>query len=100
MPKFSVEGAYVVNCAIEPLVSLRDWPYERNSGLGGSAAWAILNGRDGVGAELDLGVGWQDPAIGVECGNDIANGCVYFWSPLCSARDGPVCVEERSSSEA
>lgn len=68
MPKFSVDGAFVVNVAIEPLVSLRDWPYERNSGLGGSAAWAILNGRDGIGSELDLGVGWQDPAIVNETG--------------------------------
>jgi hypothetical protein len=44
-------------------VSLQDWPYERNAGLGGSGAWAVLNGRDGVTSELDLGVGWQDPAI-------------------------------------
>lgn len=59
VPKFAVPGAFVVNLAIEPRVSLASWPYERNAGLGGSAAWAMLNGRDGVGAELDLGVGWQ-----------------------------------------
>jgi cytidyltransferase-like protein len=68
VPRFAREGAYVVNCAISPTVSLRDWPYERNAGLGGSGAWALLNGRDGVTSELDLGVGWQDPAIIAETG--------------------------------
>jgi cytidyltransferase-like protein len=68
VPRFSRPGAYVVNCAISPTVSLRDWPYERNAGLGGSGAWALLNGRDGVGSELDLGVGWQDPAVISETG--------------------------------
>ncbi len=68
VPRFAREGAYVVNCAISPTVSLRDWPYERNAGLGGSGAWALLNGRDGVTSELDLGVGWQDPAIISETG--------------------------------
>ena len=57
-----------MNCAISPTVSLRDWPYEHNAGLGGSGAWALLNGRDGVTSELDLGVGWQDPAIISETG--------------------------------
>ncbi len=68
VPRFARPGAFVVNCAISPTVSLRDWPYERNAGLGGSAAWALLNGRDGVASELDLGVGWQDPAIITETG--------------------------------
>ncbi|MFI5355924.1 MAG: adenylyltransferase/cytidyltransferase family protein [Opitutales bacterium] len=76
VPKFARSGAYVVNCAIAPTVSLRAWPYERNAGLGGSGAWALLNGRDGVTAELDLGVGWQDPAIIAETG-------------LCVWRSGP-----------
>lgn len=67
-PRFARAGAFVVNCAISPTVSLRAWPYERNAGLGGSGAWALLNGRDGVAAELDLGVGWQDPAIIAETG--------------------------------
>jgi mevalonate kinase len=58
----------VVNCAISPLVSLRDWSYEKRSGLGGSGAWALLNGENGVKAELDLGVGWQDPAVIRETG--------------------------------
>ena len=68
VPRFAREDGYVVNCAISPLVSLRSWPYERNAGLGGSGAWALLNGRDGVSSELDLGVGWQDPAIITETG--------------------------------
>lgn len=76
VPRFSRNDGYVVNCAISPLVSLRDWPYERNSGLGGSGAWAILEGRDGVDAEVDLGVGWQDPAVIAETG-------------LCVWRSGP-----------
>lgn len=68
VPRLAREGAYIVNCAISPTVSLRDWPYERNAGLGGSGAWALLNGKDGVGSELDLGVGWQDPAVIAETG--------------------------------
>lgn len=76
VPRFARTGAFIVNCAVSPTVSLRDWPYERNAGLGGSAAWALLNGRDGVGSELDLGVGWQDPAIIAESG-------------LCIWRSGP-----------
>jgi cytidyltransferase-like protein len=76
VPRYARPGAYVVNCAISPTVSLRHWSYERNAGLGGSAAWALLNGRDGVASELDLGVGWQDPAVVVETG-------------LCVWRSGP-----------
>lgn len=68
VPRHAREGAYVVNCAISPLVSLRDWNYEKRSGLGGSGAWALLNGENGVNAELDLGVGWQDPAVIRESG--------------------------------
>jgi cytidyltransferase-like protein len=63
VPRFSRPGGYIVNCAIAPTVTLRSWPYERNAGLGGSGAWAVLNGRDAVASELDLGVGWQDPAV-------------------------------------
>jgi len=68
VPRHSREGAFIVNCAISPLVSLREWDYEKRSGLGGSGAWALLNGEDGVDAELDLGVGWQDPAVIRETG--------------------------------
>lgn len=76
VPAFARRGAYVVNCAISPTVSLREWNYERNAGLGGSGAWALLNGKNGVDAELDLGVGWQDPAVIAETG-------------LCVWRSGP-----------
>lgn len=68
VPRYARPGTFVVNCAISPTVSLRDWSYERNAGLGGSGAWALLNGKNGVTAELDLGVGWQDPAIIAETG--------------------------------
>jgi hypothetical protein len=36
--------------------------------LGGSRAWALLNGKDGVDAELGIGTGWQDPAVIAETG--------------------------------
>lgn len=68
VPRYARPGAFVVNCAISPTVSLRSWGYERSAGLGGSGAWALLNGKNGVGAELDLGVGWQDPAVIAESG--------------------------------
>lgn len=68
VPRYARPGGYIVNCAISPTVSLRSWPYERNAGLGGSGAWTLLNGKDGVMAELDLGVGWQDPAVIQEAG--------------------------------
>lgn len=68
VPRHSREGAFIVNCAISPLVSLTNWDYEQKSGLGGSGAWALLNGNDGVESELALGVGWQDPAIIRETG--------------------------------
>jgi|UniRef100_UPI00404B6A8D cytidyltransferase-like protein len=73
VPQFARVGTYIVNCAISPTVSLRDWSYERNAGLGGSGAWALLNGKNGVTAELDLGVGWQDPAVIAETGL-----CVWY----------------------
>jgi cytidyltransferase-like protein len=76
VPRHAREGAYIVNCAVSPTVSLTDWPYERNAGLGGSGAWALLNGADGVASELSLGVGWQDPAVIREGG-------------LCVWRSGP-----------
>lgn len=76
VPRFAREGCYVVNCAISPLVTLSHWPYEKRSGLGGSGAWALLNGRDGVESELNLGVGWQDPAVIRETG-----ACVWRSGP-------------------
>jgi cytidyltransferase-like protein len=76
VPRFARSGGFVVNVAISPTVTVSDWPYERNAGLGGSGAWALLTGRDGVSSELDLGVGWQDPAVIAESG-------------LCVWRSGP-----------
>jgi cytidyltransferase-like protein len=76
VPRFARPGAYVVNCAIAPTVSLREWSYHQNAGLGGSAAWALLNGKDCFASESDLGVGWQDPAVITETG-------------LCVWRSGP-----------
>ncbi len=76
VPRFARNGAFIVNLAVSPLVSLRDWPYEKQSGLGGSGAWALLNGRCGIESEIDLGVGWQDPAVIRETG-------------LCVWRSGP-----------
>ncbi|MCL5781982.1 MAG: adenylyltransferase/cytidyltransferase family protein [Patescibacteria group bacterium] len=68
VPKLSKKGGYIVNCAISPLVSLDKWPYEKGAGLGGSAAFAILEAKNGSRSELNLGVGWQDPAIIEETG--------------------------------
>jgi cytidyltransferase-like protein len=76
VPRFARAGAYIVNCTISPTVSLRAWGYEQNAGLGGSAAWALLNGQDCFVSESDLGVGWQDPAVITETG-------------LCVWRSGP-----------
>jgi cytidyltransferase-like protein len=76
VPRLARPGAYIVNCAISPLVSLHAWPYRARSGLGGSAAYALLQGDDGVRSELHLGVGWQDPAVIAETG-------------LCVWRSGP-----------
>ena len=68
VPRFAREGAYIVNCSISPTVSLNKWEYERCAGLGGSGAWAVINGHSGIEKELDLGVGWQDPAVINETG--------------------------------
>jgi cytidyltransferase-like protein len=68
VPRFARPGGCIVNCAISPLVSLRHWPYRARAGLGGSGAYAMLRGNDGVRSELNLGVGWQDPAIIAETG--------------------------------
>lgn len=75
VPAYAIEGAYIVNCAIQPLVSLDWWPYERNAGLGGSAAYSVLQGLDAVETELEF-TGWQDPAVILETG-------------LCIWRSGP-----------
>ncbi len=68
VPKLSSSGEYIVNCSIDIFVSLNKWGVPQKAGLGGSAAWAILNGENSLESELDLGVGWQDPAIISETG--------------------------------
>lgn len=67
-PKFARPDGYIVNCSISPNVSLSEWSYKVGGGLGGSAAYSILTGKDGVASELALGVGWQDPAVVQETG--------------------------------
>lgn len=68
VPSLAREGAFIVNCAITPGLCLAGNWAEPGCGLGGSAAWAILNGKDGVEEELKAGVGWQDPAVILETG--------------------------------
>lgn len=68
VPRFSRPDGYIVNCTVSPLVSLYDWPYEKCSGLGGSGAFALLQGKDGVSSELKNNVGWQDPVVIMETG--------------------------------
>lgn len=68
VPKFSRKGAHIVNCTIASKVSLHKWQFEKGSGLGGSAAHAILNGKNPILSEIGLGVGWQDPAVILETG--------------------------------
>ncbi len=81
VPRYAVDNAFIVNCAIDIFASIKEWPVEKRSGLGGSAAWAILNGKNPVDSELNLGVGWQDPAVIQETG-------------LCVWRSGPMPVLE------
>ncbi|MDD6813625.1 MAG: adenylyltransferase/cytidyltransferase family protein [Akkermansia muciniphila] len=68
VPRYAIPGEYVVNCAISPTVSLKEWLYRQGAGLGGSGGWSVLNGWDPVKSELGLGVGWQDPAVIAETG--------------------------------
>lgn len=68
VPENSIPGEYIVNCAISPTVSLKEWLYRQGAGLGGSGGWSVLNGWDPVASELGLGVGWQDPAVIAETG--------------------------------
>lgn len=76
VPKFARNHTFIVNCTIQPLVSAEFWAYHKNSGLGGSAAWKVLNGENAFESEEKLGVGWQDPAVITETG-------------LCVWRSGP-----------
>ena len=76
VPRFARECLYCKLRGVSPTVSLQDWQYEKRSGLGGSGAWALSNGKS-VHSELNLGVSWQDPAI---------------------ITDKTLCLEERSAS--
>ncbi|MES2393493.1 MAG: hypothetical protein V4555_17790 [Acidobacteriota bacterium] len=77
VPRYAIPGAFVVNCAISPLVTMvnrntMSWDggeaVPEGSGLGGSAAWRMLQGRDVIAEELAQGCGWQDPSILLETG--------------------------------
>lgn len=68
VPELARQGGYIVNCAVTPTVSLEKWDYKESGGLGGSAAYKFLLGEDAFASELDMGVGWQDPAIIQETG--------------------------------
>lgn len=76
VPRLARPDGFVVNCSVTPMVSLREWPYRSSRGLGGSAAWALLNGQLAASPELALGTGWQDAAVIRETG-------------LCVWRSGP-----------
>jgi len=68
VPRFSRPGSYICNCAVNLFVSLEKWNVPKCSGLGGSAAYALLMGKDAVKSELKMNVGWQDPAVIRETG--------------------------------
>ncbi len=59
-------GGYLVNCSISPLVSKDRWQYSQRSGLGGSSAWAFVNGENPFKYDMEHGNGWQDSAIVLE----------------------------------
>jgi cytidyltransferase-like protein len=66
--RYARPGGLIANCAISPLVTLNNWPYALGGGVGGSAAKAVLEGRNAFATEADLDVGWQDPAAVYETG--------------------------------
>jgi len=66
VPDLAQCGAFVVNCAVRPGIDERAWPH--GSGLGGSAAAAMRDGINGIHAEIEQGVGWQDAAVIRETG--------------------------------
>jgi hypothetical protein len=68
VPMFAREGGFILNCSIQPTDKEQDWPLRTGTGLGAGAAWAIMQGQDALKEELEVGVGWQDPAILYETG--------------------------------
>jgi len=68
VPRLAQPGGLIVNCAVTPMMRIGEERYKIGGGIGGSAAWAMLNGYDPVETELEAGVGWQDPAVIQETG--------------------------------
>lgn len=66
LPRYADVNGYIVNVAVTPGIDAHDWHH--GGGMGGSAAAAVKRGEDAVQAELDKGVGWQDPAVILETG--------------------------------
>ena len=68
VPQLARPDGRIANCTITPAISLDKPHYNHGGGVGGSASYAALKGRDPVQAELDSGCGWQDGAIVQETG--------------------------------
>lgn len=68
VPKYSIDGGYIVNCSVTPFVTLSSNPYETGCGMATSAIYSILHGKDVFAKESEIGVGWQDPAVILETG--------------------------------
>jgi hypothetical protein len=67
VPSKADPRGFIVNCAITPFAH-PDGPYAPGSGVGGSAAVAVFEGKRAIETELAWGAGWQDPAIIQETG--------------------------------
>lgn len=67
VPSLAHHDGRIVNCTVTPFAH-PDGPYRPGAGVGGSAAYAIYQGKPGVESELSAGVGWQDPAVLLETG--------------------------------
>ena len=61
VPQFALPGGKIVNCAVSPLISQDTNPYQHGGGVGGSAAFATLNGQDVRQHEAAAGA---DPSLG------------------------------------
>jgi cytidyltransferase-like protein len=68
VPCHARDGAFIVNCTINLMLTLKNCEQYRSAGLGGSAAYAMISGKDSLSSELGAGVGWQDPAVIAETG--------------------------------
>jgi hypothetical protein len=76
VPSHARDGAFIVNCTINLMLTLKNCEQYKAAGLGGSAAYAMLTGNDSLSSELSAGVGWQDPAVIAETGL-----CVWHSGP-------------------